>query len=164
MNFKSYIESVPNFPKKGIIFRDIQPLLENSLAFKYSIKEMGALVSLPDVWVGVESRGFIFASALSVMFGGGVFLIRKIGKLPNKNLNSISYGLEYGLDTIQMKSSKIEKKAIIVDDVLATGGTINAAQKLCEKSNYKVLDILVLIDLGLNPSLSKQVKSLIRYE
>jgi adenine phosphoribosyltransferase len=164
MNFKSYIESVPNFPKKGIIFRDIQPLLENSLAFKNSIKEMGALVSLPDVWVGVESRGFIFASALSVMFGGGVCLIRKKGKLPNKNLNSISYGLEYGLDTIQMKSSKIQKKAIIVDDVLATGGTINAAQKLCEKSNYKVLDILVLIDLGLNPSLSKQVKSLIRYE
>lgn len=164
MDYGKYIETIPDFPHKGIQFKDIQPLLEDELAFKNSIEEMGALVGIPDVWVGVESRGFIFASALAIMFGGGVSLIRKKGKLPNKNLNTISYALEYRSDTIQMKSSENEKKVVIVDDVLATGGTIKAAQKLCEKSNYKVLDILVLIDLGLNPSLSKQVKSLISYE
>lgn len=164
MDYGKYIETIPDFPHNGIQFKDIQPLLEDGLAFKNSIEDMGALVDIPDVWVGIESRGFIFASALAIMFGGGVSLIRKKGKLPNKNLNTISYGLEYGSDTIQMKSSEKEKKVVIVDDVLATGGTIEAAQKLCKKSNYKVLDILVLIDLGLNPSLSKQVKSLIRYE
>ena len=163
MNFKNYIDNIQDFPKKGIIFRDIQPLLEEEQIFQTAITSMGKLVSKPDLWVGIESRGFIFATALSMKFGGGIKLIRKKGKLPHGNLKSISYSLEYGEDELEMEFNKHNKTAVIVDDVLASGGTLNAAINLCRECNLNVIDKVVLIDLGFS-KISDNVKSLIRYE
>lgn len=162
MNYKDYIESVPDFPKEGILYRDIQPLLEDNLIFTMAISEMGDLVTkngIPDYWVGIESRGFLFASALSFLFGGGVKLIRKRGKLPNKNLISVSYDLEYGSDTIEMKAGS--GSVVIVDDVFATGGTMRASTKLCKESGYDIFDKLCLMDIGIIKD--HDVKCLIKY-
>lgn len=147
MRLENYIRAVEDFPIEGIIYRDIQPLLENEFAFKSAITELRALTVQPDYWVGIDSRGFIFASALSVRFGGGLKLIRKKGKLPNENLHSISYGLEYGEDVIEMKEGS--GTVVIVDDVYATGGTMTAAKTLCESAGYKVLDTICLLDVGI---------------
>ena len=148
MNYKNYIDSIDNFPKKGIIYKDIQPILENNKIFQSAIEDMGELIKTPpDYWVGIESRGFIFASALSILLGGGIKLIRKKGKLPNANLISISYDLEYGSDTIEMKKGK--GNVIIVDDILATGGTLKASTDLCIKSGYDVINTLCLMNIGI---------------
>ena len=101
-----------------------------------------------DYWVGIESRGFIFASALARETNGGFKMIRKPGKLPNQdNLISLQYDLEYGSDTIEMEKGK--GNVIIVDDVYATGGTMQAAKELCIEAGYKVLDTVCLLDIGL---------------
>ena len=173
VDIKKYIEDVPDFPKEGILFRDIQPLLEDETAFTSAITEMGMLSIIttdedgnemlrkPDYWVGIESRGFLFASALSMRFGGGVKLIRKEGKLPNTNdvLHAVEYDLEYGKDVIEMKPGK--GNVVIVDDVYATGGTMFASELLCEMAGYKVIDKLCLIDIGLKKG--HDVKCLISY-
>jgi len=162
MNYKDYIESVPDFPKEGILYRDIQPLLEDNLAFTMAISEMGDLVTkngVPDYWVGIESRGFLFASTLSFLFGGGVKLIRKSGKLPNENLKRVHYQLEYGIDIIEMKAGK--GSVILVDDVFATGGTMRASTELCNKSGYDIFDKLCLMDIGIVKD--HDVKCLINY-
>lgn len=163
INFKDYIDNIPNFPKEGILYRDIQPLLKNQNVFKEVIKRMGSLVEVPDYWVAVESRGFIFASALSYKFGGGIKLIRKAGKLPNSNLVSVEYGLEYGKDTLQISDDdEPGSKVVIVDDVFATGGTIDATEKLCNLVGYNVIGKICLLDIGLTDR--TDVKSLIYYE
>ena len=163
INYKSYIDSIPDFPKEGILYRDIQPLLANDKIFKQAISDMAQLVKLPDYWVAIESRGFLFASALSILCGGGVKLIRKKGKLPNKNLVSEAYGLEYGKDVLEMAANKTDvKTAVIIDDVLATGGTLQAATLLCEQAGFKVIDKLCLLDIGLVKS--HNIKCLITYD
>ena len=158
---QNLIKDIPNFPKEGITFKDIQPLLADPLVFQHVISSMGKLIkSPPDYWVGVESRGFIFASSLAMKYRAGVKLIRKPGKLPPPVVSK-SYDLEYGSDTIEMCPG--EGTVVIVDDVYATGGTMNAAVELCEQAGYNVLDRVVLIDLK---SLHEptNVKSLIQYE
>jgi adenine phosphoribosyltransferase len=163
INFKDYIENIPNFPKEGILYRDIQPLLKNQNVFKEAIKRMGTMVETPDYWVAVESRGFLFASALSYKFGGGIKLIRKAGKLPNPHLISVDYGLEYGKDTLEISDdTERGSKVVIVDDVFATGGTIDAAEKLCNLVGYDVIGKICLVDIGLTDR--TDVKSLIYYE
>jgi adenine phosphoribosyltransferase len=148
MNYKNYIESIENFPKEGIIYKDIQPLLEDNEAFSLAVTEMGELIDkIPDYWVGIESRGFIFASALSFFYGGGVKLIRKSGKLPNENLKRVNYYLEYGIDTIEMKEGN--GSVVIVDDIYASGGTMAASIELCELCGYDVKDKLCLLDIGI---------------
>ena len=102
MDYKQYIENIPDFPIEGIQYKDIQPLMANTVAFESAIKDMGELVEIPNYWVGIESRGFIFASALAFHFGGGVRMIRKKGKLPNNRLFSVKYGLEYGDDELEI--------------------------------------------------------------
>ena len=120
---------------------------------------MGAMINtVPDYWVGIESRGFIFASALSLRWGGGVKLIRKKGKLPPVDLVTEQYELEYGVDIIQMK--KGSGSVVIVDDVLATGGTMNAAEKIVSAAGYELLDKIVLLDIGL---IKSNIKSIINY-
>ena len=162
INYKSYIDTIPDFPKEGILYRDIQPLLANDEVFKQAISDMAQLVRLPDYWVAIESRGFLFASALSILCGGGVKLIRKKGKLPNKNLVSEAYGLEYGEDILEMAINKTDvKTAVIVDDVLATGGTLEAASVLCNRAGLTVIDKLCLLDIGMKAS--HDVKCLITY-
>ena len=173
INYKKYITEVPDFPKKGISFKDISPLLANSDMFEKCIDEMGWLVSkIPDYWIGIDARGFLFASAFSVMHGGGIVMCRKAGKLP-PTVFSHSYKTEYGEDTIQIKQGS--GTAIIVDDVLATGGTLQATNYLAETAGYEVIDNLVLIDLLYVPRVTTtmtdgtkefglEVKSLIQYE
>ena len=163
INYKSYIDTIPDFPKEGILYRDIQPLLANDKIFKQAISDMAQLVKLPDYWVGIESRGFLFASALSLSFGGGIKLIRKQGKLPNSKLISQAYGLEYGKDVLEMAVEESSPKtAVLVDDVLATGGTLQAASLLCEQAGVKVIDKLCLLDIGLVRS--HNIKCLITYD
>ena len=167
MSYKNYIIEVPDFPIKGVNFKDISPLLADQETFRSAIAEMGDLVGkVPDYWIGIDARGFIFASALAVYFGGGVVMCRKKGKLPPPVV-SASYSLEYDVDTLEMKGGHFGKSAVIVDDVLATGGTLRAVNHLAEKAGYDVKDNLVLIDLKYVPTvvdLNLKVRSLISYE
>ena len=144
MSYKSYITEVSDFPEEGVNFKDISPLLANQKLFEECIDEMGTLVDMPDYWIGIDARGFLFASALSMIHGGGVVMCRKKGKLP-PTVFSHSYGTEYSEDTIQIKQGS--GTAVIVDDVLATGGTLQAANYLAGTAGYDVIDNLVLIDL-----------------
>ena len=146
---EKFIKEVPDFPIKGILYKDIQPLLADPHAFKTAIVNMKQLTNFVgvDYWVGIESRGFIFASALADHSYSGFKMIRKAGKLPQNNLVSIEYGLEYGRDTIEME--KGTGKVIIVDDVYATGGTMTASKLLCEMAGYTVIDTVCLLDIGL---------------
>ena len=158
--YKSFIHDIKDFPKPGITFKDIQPLLANPVVFDSAIKEMSNLVQKPDYWIGVDSRGFIMASSLSINTGIGLKLIRKKGKLPPP-VTSISYDLEYGSDIIELQPGK--GNVVIVDDVYATGGTMEAAEKLCKEAGYNVIDKLVLIDLCFLHPITN-IKSLIKYE
>ncbi len=175
---RDYIEEVPDFPIKGISFKDISPLLVDENMFQGVIDEMGdILVKLPDYWIGIESRGFLFASALAYKYGGGVVMCRKAGKLPptinGKTLFSYSYETEYSKDTVEIKGGS--GTVVIVDDVLATGGTLQAVNHLAGMAGYDVIDNLVLIDLlyvtrtftmmvdGAK-EFDLEVKSLIQYE
>mgnify|MGYP001254437856 CR=1 FL=1 len=163
MLFKDYITEVPDFPTKGVNFKDISPLLDSS-HWKEVIKRMGDLVQVPDHWIGIDARGFLFASALSIKFGGGVVMCRKAGKLPPPVIRK-RYQLEYGTEWIEMKEGK--GTAVIVDDVLATGGTLRATNDLAKMVGYDVIDNLVLIDLQYLPraeDFNLKVRSLIQYE
>ena len=163
MDFKDYIEDVQDFPNEGILFRDIQPLLADSEAFYDAIYAMGELVNMEEVdyFVGIESRGFIFASALASINLKGLKMIRKEGKLPDRNhvLHAVEYDLEYGTDVIEMKPGK--GKVVIVDDVYATGGTMKAAEELCKIAGYEVVDKLCLVDIGIKKE--HDIKCLIKY-
>ena len=164
--YKDYIIEVPDFPIKGVSFKDISPLLESShgRVFEEAITDMGRLVKNPDYWIGVDARGFIFASALSMVYGGGVIMCRKAGKLPPPT-EKATYALEYGTATLEMREGS--GAAVIVDDVLATGGTLRAVNHLANKAGYDVTDNLVLMDLEYVPKVDNfdlEVKSLVRYE
>ena len=163
MDFKDYIEDVKDFPIDGILYRDIQPILEDSEAFYDAIYDMGQLVDMENVdyFVGIESRGFIFASALASINLKAFKMIRKSGKLPDRNhvLHAIEYDLEYGSATIEMKPGS--GNVVIVDDVYATGGTMSAAEELCKISGYNVLGKLCLVDIGIKKD--HDVKCLITY-
>ena len=172
MLYEDYIIEVPNFPVEGVNFKDISPLLADIEVFEKCIEDMGNMVEIPDYWIGIDARGFIFASALSIYFGGGIVMCRKAGKLP-PTVFSHSYGTEYSEDTIQIKRGS--GTAIIVDDVLATGGTLQAANYLAGTAGYDVIDNLVLIDLLYVTRIittvgdgakefDLEVKSLIQYE
>ena len=158
MNYKNLINEVSNFPIQGVSFKDISPLLK-SPQFPYIIKEMKLLTKQPNYWVGIDARGFVFASALS-MLNGGLILCRKKGKLPPPVVSQ-EYTLEYGNDILEIKPGT--GTVVIVDDVYATGGTMNAVEQLCIKAGYTVIDKLVLIDLQFLHE-SNNVKSLIKYE
>ena len=164
IDFKDYIEDVQDFPIEGITYRDIQPLLEDEEVFYDSIYELGQFVDMEEVdyFVGIESRGFIFASALASINLKPFKMIRKEGKLPDRNhvLHAVEYDLEYGKDVVEMKPGK--GKVVIVDDVYATGGTMKAAETLCKNAGYNVIDKLCLIDIGIVKD--HDVKCLITYE
>lgn len=165
MNFEDFIVNVPDFPKKGIIFKDISPLLANH--FSELIAEMGKLIDWTqiDVIAGIESRGFILGSGLAARYSKGFVPVRKKGKLPPPVI-SHNYELEYGSDTLEIKPNASSKRILIVDDVLATGGTMKAAISLCEKGNYKVSGLLVLINLKFLNTFEQdgiKVKSILNY-
>ena len=164
MLYKDYIIEVPDFPIQGVNFKDISPLLADEGAFDKCIEGMGEMVEIPDYWVGIDARGFIFASALSIYFGGGVVLCRKAGKLPPPTARH-EYKTEYSEDVLEMKIGT--GSVVVVDDVLATGGTLQAVNDLCQTAGYNVIDNLVLIDLQYVPRVKDfnlNVRSLISYE
>ena len=166
MSYKDYITEVPDFPIEGVSFKDISPLLSDGQIFSSVISQMAGLyiVNPPDVWIAVDARGFIFASAIANQWGGGVVMCRKKGKLPPPVISE-SYDLEYGTSTLEMKEGS--GTAVIVDDVLATGGTLQAVNNLTKKAGYEVMGNIVLIDLKYVPRVEDfniEVGSLISYE
>jgi len=160
LNFKQYVKDVPDFPKPGIVFKDIQPLLEDGKVLDRALEGMLNEVNKPDYFVGIDSRGFIFASAMAQKTNNGLKLVRKKGKLPPPTIE-LSYDLEYGSDTLEIQPGK--GRVVIVDDVYATGGTMNTAEQLCVKAGYEVIGKVVLIDLAFLHE-PNDVKSLIKYE
>lgn len=150
VEIEKFIRNIEDFPKKGITFRDITPLLQNAKAFELAVEQMANLVRDKEIdyFVGIESRGFIFASALSMMLSTGLIVIRKPGKLPYVTINA-SYNLEYGQDSLEIHKDAISegKKVIIVDDLLATGGTAEAAGNLVKQLNGDLVGCLFLIEL-----------------
>ena len=150
MDLKSTIRAIPDFPKKGIMFRDITTLLKNPDALKYSVKELADHFRAKDVdfVIGIESRGFIIAPLIAADYHCGFIPIRKVGKLPAKTIKH-EYELEYGTDTIEIHFDAIRKgeKVLIVDDLLATGGTAEAAIKLVEKIGGEVAGLAFIVEL-----------------
>tara|TARA_R110002020_G_scaffold251050_1_gene465050 strand:- start:880 stop:1401 length:522 start_codon:yes stop_codon:yes gene_type:complete len=160
-DFKQYIRDVPDFPIPGVTFKDIQLLLSDPKALRQAIFEMFCkFETTVDYWVGIDSRGFIFATGLSQYSNKGLKLIRKKDKLPPPK-ESKTYDLEYGTDTIEIQPGR--GRVIIVDDVYATGGTMDAAEQLCKQAGYDVIGKVVLIDLAFlhKPT---NVESVIKYE
>ena len=154
MDLKNYIRSVPDYPKKGILFRDITTLIKDAQAFKYTVDKMVEMTTNLnfDRVVAVESRGFVFASAVAYKLSKSLILIRKKNKLPADSYSE-DFELEYGKATIEIHKDSIQKneRVIIIDDLIATGGTAKAAAKLVEKSGGKVdsfLFVINLFDLG----------------
>lgn len=165
MDLKLLIKDTPDFPKPGILFRDISPLLANPHALQFVIDELGKKISLNDVdaFAGIESRGFILAGLLAAKFQKGFIPIRKAGKLPPPTFQK-KYALEYGEATIEVTPG--QQRIVILDDVLATGGTLQAAIELTETAGYQVQDVAVLIDLTFLNQMkfrNETVKSLIQY-
>jgi adenine phosphoribosyltransferase len=150
-DLRKLIREVPNFPNPGIQFYDIAPLLQNAEAWAKTIEWMAEQISSlkPTKLAGIESRGFIFAAALSSYLKTGLVLIRKKGKLPWK-VQREKYNLEYGLDEIEMHIDAVSKedRVIVVDDVLATGGTAQAAIQLCKALGSNVIGLQVLLELS----------------
>lgn len=154
MDLKEKIRSIEDYPKEGITFRDITTLLKDGEAFRAAIDAMKDLVKEEaiDKVVGIEARGFILGAPLAYDLGVGFVPIRKPGKLP-ADTHSAEYELEYGFDKVEMHVDAIEKgeKVLIVDDLLATGGTGGAAVEICKNAGADVVGCLVLIELdGLN--------------
>ena len=148
---KSYIRTIEDFPKAGIGFKDISTLTRDPIGFKNSIDEMVRRLSgvRVDIVLGIESRGFIFGGAVADRMGIGLDLIRKPSKLPADTATEI-YDLEYGSDSLEIHRDSISKgsNVVIIDDLLATGGTMSAAVKLVKKLGGKVSAVLFLIELG----------------
>ena len=161
--YKRLIKEYPNFPVDGVNFKDISPLLADQQMFLEVIVDMGRRVRNPDYWVGIDSRGYLFSSALATQFGGGVICARKEGKTPGEFVSK-TYDLEYGTATLELQPG--EGEVVIVDDVLATGGTLQAANDLAEGAGYKVVGNLVLVDLEYVPRVDNfnlDVRSVIQY-
>lgn len=151
MNIESYIRITPDFPKPGIIFRDFTPLLANGEAFKALIdlfKERYSGKSI-DVVVGIEARGFVLASALAYALGAGTVLVRKEGKLPHET-HAQEYDLEYGSSVLEISRDAFTEgqRILVIDDVLATGGTANAAiQLIQEHFSVEIAELVFLMEL-----------------
>jgi adenine phosphoribosyltransferase len=171
MNLKDWVRSVPDYPKKGIVFRDIMPMLAHAEALRYVVDAMfvhyfGKRI---DKVVSAEARGFIFGPALAYHLGAGFVAVRKPGKLPHKT-KSITYDLEYGTDTLAIHEDAIKpgEHVLLVDDLLATGGTMAASAELCESLGAEVMGAGFVIELTFIPGRKKLQKydvfSLIQYD
>ncbi len=151
MDLKQHIRSIPDFPKEGILFRDITTLLRDGDAYHALIKEIVASLRGKgvDIIIGPEARGFVLGSATAYALGAGFVVARKPGKLPAKTIR-YAYGLEYGTDVLEMHEDAIKpgQKVAIVDDLLATGGTALATIKLAEESGGEVVAVCFAIELA----------------
>ena len=162
MNLRDYIRNVPDFPKEGIVYFDITPLLADPRAFQYTIDMMAERFSpyKADKIAAAEARGFNFGAPLSYKLGLGFIPIRKPGKLPYKTI-SVDYNLEYGTDSLSMHVDAVGngEKVLLIDDVLATGGTAEGMIKLVEKAGGSVSGIGVLLELEFLDGKSKLGKT-----
>ena len=163
MNLKQYIRDIPDFPKPGILFRDITPLLYHQESFRYCVDAFAkkSKIISPDVIVGIESRGFIFGSALAYEMKLPFVPIRKEGKLPY-SVREVKYNLEYGSDILQIHSDVIQpsQRVVLVDDLVATGGTIQASKKLIEQMGGIIVGIntvIILKDLCISEILDDEI-------
>jgi adenine phosphoribosyltransferase len=151
MDFKKTIRDIPDFPKKGILFKDITTLLKDKKALKASVDVLARQFGKKGIKyvVGIESRGFIFGTALAYKLGVGFIPVRKKGKLPSK-VRSVTYALEYGTDTLEIHEDALKKgdKILIIDDLLATGGTVGAVAKLVRASGAKIVGVGFIIELA----------------
>lgn len=153
MNLYDYIETIPNFPTEGIMFRDITPLMQNGEAFSYAVKQLVnfAKEKGAELIVGPEARGFLFGTPVAAMLGIGFVPVRKPGKLPRETVD-LEYELEYGKNTLSIHKDAIKpgQKVVIIDDLLATGGTVDASIKLVESLGGQVVGcgfVIELVDL-----------------
>ena len=162
------IRDIANFPKQGIVFKDIAPLLWDPVTFRQAIEQMAALVARPEAVVAIESRGFIFGAGLALHWGVRFVTARKFGKLPGVTVRE-HYSLEYGEDVLELQVDSLARAAcvVIVDDLLATGGTAAATAKLVEQLGATVQALLFLAELeslgGRTALAGYDVKTLIRY-
>lgn len=171
MDLKELIRTVPNFPKEGIMFRDITTLLKSPEGYRQTLDELVNLSKNKDITkvIGIESRGFIFGGSLAEKLGAGFVPVRKPGKLPAPTVSE-SYILEYGTDSIEIHKDAIAPgdRIILHDDLLATGGTMEAACKLVEKLGAEIVQISFLIELSFLNGKEKlknyEVHSLINYD
>jgi adenine phosphoribosyltransferase len=169
MNLSHYLRDIPDFPKPGIVFKDITPLLSDARAFRYCIQQMVELTQglKIDVVAGIESRGLLFGAPLALELGVGFTPIRKKGKLPAAT-TAVNFALEYGTDTLEIHTDAVEgdHKVLVVDDVLATGGTAAAACELVEMVGGRVSACVFLLELeflnGRGRLRGRDLRSLIR--
>ncbi|NOS35466.1 MAG: adenine phosphoribosyltransferase [Deltaproteobacteria bacterium] len=168
---KKIIRDIPDFPKKGIIFKDITTLLKDPYSFQRTVDLLGHRYIGKGIGtiIGVEARGFIVGAALAYKLGAGVILVRKPGKLPHKTI-SASYELEYGTDSLEIHEDAIGKgeRVLIADDLLATGGTVSAVIELVEELGGKIIECAFLTELEFLKGREKlkphKVFSLIKYQ
>lgn len=151
MNIKDHIRGIPDFPKPGILFYDISTLLAHADAWQVTMGRLAKAVGAhrPDVLAGIESRGFLVAAPLALKLGCGFVMLRKKGKLPGNKIRH-DYDLEYGSDTIEIQEGLIEtgQRVVVLDDLLATGGTLSAAINLCRKVGGDVTGAACIIELA----------------
>lgn len=169
MNLKDHIRGIPDFPIPGILFYDISTVLSNPKAWGYTLNELEKIVSewKPDILAGIESRGFLLSSALADRMNIPMTMIRKKGKLPGEVI-SHEYELEYGTDTIEIQSDAIKpgQRVVILDDLLATGGTLAASGELLKSVGAEIIGCAVIIELDFlkgKENLSFSLKSLVSY-
>jgi len=170
MDLRSYIRDIPDFPKPGILFRDITPLLADGKALRWTVDQLSERYQgTVDIVLGIESRGFIIGAALAYALGVGIAIVRKPGKLPAEKY-SAEYALEYGTDILEIHRDAFGQKTrvLIVDDLLATGGTATAAIALVERLQGEIVECAVIIELGFlhgrERLAPRPVHSLIRYD
>ena len=151
MDFKQHIRAIPDFPKPGILFYDISTLLAHPQAWRAMIEQLAEAVKphRPELLVGIESRGFLVAAPLAYALGSGFAMVRKKGKLPGRTVR-FTYGLEYGTDTIEVQEDAIRpgQRVVVLDDLIATGGTMQAAVELVRQRGGTVAAAACIIELA----------------
>ena len=148
---EAHIRDIPDFPKPGIVFKDITPLLQDAQAFRLTIDSLAEQIATfkPDVLLGIESRGFLFGAAVAYQMGLGILIARKPGKLPYQT-DQVTYDLEYGSNTLELHVDSVKKdmRVVIVDDLLATGGTAQACAQLVARQHGIVAGLAFVVELG----------------
>ena len=170
IDIKNHIRGIPDFPKPGILFYDISTLLADADAWQVTTGRLAKVVApyKPDILAGIESRGFLVAAPLALKLGCGFVMVRKKGKLPGPTI-SHEYALEYGTDMIQIQSDAVHpgQRVVILDDLLATGGTLNAAAQLFRKVGAEVVGAACIIELNFlngRKNLDIPVETLVNYD